>query len=70
MHAAYAAAATAAGVPQAVLLVLFASMERHVLSPGTVLTAAGSPVDAIWLLRHGSVMEVHPEAMVSSRLAT
>lgn len=52
------------------LLVLFASMERHVLSPGTVLTAAGSPVDAIWLLRHGSVMEVHPEAMVSSRLAT
>jgi CRP-like cAMP-binding protein len=53
-----------AGVPEAVLLLLAACMEHRILSPGHNLAAAGAPADAIWLLRHGSVLAAHPDMLV------
>jgi hypothetical protein len=52
------------GVPEAVLLLLCASMERCILSPGHNLAAAGTPADSTWLLRHGSVLAAHPDMLV------
>jgi CRP-like cAMP-binding protein len=56
-------------VPEAVLLLLCASMERRILSPGHNLAAAGAPADSMWLLRHGSVLAAHPDMLVRCDIA-
>jgi CRP-like cAMP-binding protein len=54
-----------AGVPEVLLLELCSNLQRHVVPPGMTLAVAGEGADCLWLLRHGSVMAIQPEALVS-----